>query len=73
MTVFQSASQLASWAGVCSGNNESAGKRKSSRIPKGNVYLKTALVEGKRQSRKHKLDERGILLTTDAERPRQLG
>jgi transposase len=45
MTVFQSVSQLASWAGVCPGNNESAGKRKSARIPKGNVYLKTALVE----------------------------
>lgn len=45
MSVFQSVSQLASWAGVCPGNNESAGKRKSSRIPKGNVYLKTALVE----------------------------
>jgi len=45
MTVFQNVSQLASWAGVCPGNNESAGKRKNSRIPKGNVYLKTALVE----------------------------
>jgi len=45
MSVFHSVSQLASWAGVCPGNNESAGKRKSSRIPKGNVYLKTALVE----------------------------
>lgn len=45
MSVFQSVSQLASWAGVCPGNNESAGKRKSSRVPKGNVYLKTALVE----------------------------
>lgn len=45
MTVFGSVSQLASWAGVCPGNNESAGKRKSSRIPTGNVYLKTALVE----------------------------
>jgi transposase len=45
MSVFQSVSQLASWAGVCPGNSESAGKRKSSRIPKGNVYLKTALVE----------------------------
>jgi transposase len=43
MSVFQSVSQLVSWAGVCPGNNESAGKRKSSRIPKGNVYLKTAL------------------------------
>jgi transposase len=45
VSVFQSVSQLASWAGVCPGNNESAGKRKSSRVPKGNVYLKTALVE----------------------------
>jgi transposase len=45
MSVFGSVSQLASWAGVCPGNNESAGKRKSSRIPTGNVYLKTALVE----------------------------
>ncbi len=45
MSVFQTVSQLASWAGVCPGNNESAGKRKSSQIPKGNMYLKTALVE----------------------------
>jgi len=45
MSVFENVSQLASWAGVCPGNNESAGKRRSSRIPKGNVYLKTALVE----------------------------
>ena len=45
MSVFQTVSQLVSWAGVCPGNNESAGKRKSSRITKGNVYLKTALVE----------------------------
>jgi transposase len=45
MSVFGNVSQLASWAGICPGNNESAGKRKSSRIPKGNVYLKTALVE----------------------------
>ena len=45
MSVFQNVSQLASWAGVCPGNNESAGKRRSGRIPKGNVYLKTALVE----------------------------
>jgi transposase len=45
MTVFHSPSQLSSWAGVCPGNNESAGKRKSSRVPKSNMYLKTALVE----------------------------
>ena len=48
MSVFQSVSQLVSWAGVCPDNNESAGKRKSSRIPTGNVYLKTALVEAAR-------------------------
>ena len=35
MTVFQTVSQLVSWAGICPGNNESAGKRKSSRITKG--------------------------------------
>jgi transposase len=45
MSVFASVFQLASWAGLCPGNNESAGKRKSSHIPKGNVYSKTALVE----------------------------
>ena len=45
MSVFGSVSQLASWAGVCPGNNESAGKRKSSRVPSGNVYLKSGLVE----------------------------
>ena len=51
MSVFQSVSQLASWAGVCPGNNESAGKRKNSRIPKGNVHLKTALVRPMQQPR----------------------
>jgi transposase len=54
MSVFESVSQLASWAGVCPGNNESAGKRKSSRIPKGNVYLKTALVEAANSAAKAK-------------------
>src|ERR1700756_1062567 len=54
MSVFQSVSQLASWAGVCPGNNQSAGKRKSSRIPKGNVYLKTALVEAANAAAKTK-------------------
>jgi len=35
----------ASWAGVCPGNYESAGKRTSGRTRKGNVSLRTALVE----------------------------
>lgn len=45
MSEFHSSKHLASWAGVCPGNNESAGKKKSSRITHGNKYLKTALVE----------------------------
>jgi transposase len=54
MSVFGTVSQLASWAGICPGNNESGGKRKSSRIPKGNVYLKTALVEAAQSAAKAK-------------------
>jgi len=45
MSVFQSASHLAAWAGVSPGNNESAGKQKSTATRKGNIHLKTALVE----------------------------
>jgi transposase len=45
MDVFPNQHHLASWAGICPGNNESAGKKKSSRITEGNKFLKTALVE----------------------------
>ena len=45
MSVFKSAKHLAAWAGVCPGNNESAGKRKRQDTRKGNVHLMTALVE----------------------------
>ena len=40
---FSSCHHLASWAGVCPGNNSSGGKRKSSRIRKGNRWLKATL------------------------------
>jgi len=43
MEVFPSAQHLASWAGVCPGNNESAGKRKSGKTTKGNRWLRSAL------------------------------
>ena len=42
---FPSSGHLASWAGVCPGNNESAGKRRSGRTRKANPWLRTALVE----------------------------
>ena len=45
MNRFPSARHLASWAGMCPGNNESAGKRFSGRTRKGNRWLRAALVE----------------------------
>lgn len=44
MNAFASPAHLASWAGLCPGNSESAGKRRSGKSRKGNVFLKTALV-----------------------------
>jgi transposase len=43
MTVFETPGRLASWAGVCPGSNESAGRIKSAHILPGNKYLKAAL------------------------------
>lgn len=52
MTRFPTHRHLASWAGMCPGNNESAGKRLSGRTRKGSKWLRTALVEsGKAASR----------------------
>ena len=45
MSRFPSASHLASWAGLCPGNNESAGKRGSGRTRHGNNWLTKALVQ----------------------------
>jgi transposase len=43
MSRFPSADSLALWAGLCPGNHESAGKRKSGRTPKANRWLKRCL------------------------------
>jgi transposase len=45
MERFPTARHLASWAGVCPGNNESAGKRKSGRTRRGSPWLRAALLE----------------------------
>ena len=45
MDAFGSADRLASWVGICPGNNESAGKRKSGRVRKGNLYVRRLLCE----------------------------
>jgi transposase len=43
MSVFPNARQLASWAGQCHGNDQSAGKRRSGRTRKGSKWLDQAL------------------------------
>jgi len=48
MTVFPTAGHLASWAGVCPGQNESAGKRKSAKTRKGSKWLRKTLTESAR-------------------------
>jgi len=45
MSRFASHRHLSSWAAMCPGNNESAGKRKHGKTNKGSRYLRTALVQ----------------------------
>lgn len=45
MKPFETADRISSWAGICPGNNRSAGKSKSSHVKKGNRYLLAALVQ----------------------------
>lgn len=45
MSRFASAARLASWAGMCPGNNESGGKHRSGKTRKGSKWLRTALTE----------------------------
>jgi transposase len=45
MTHFPSAAHLCSWAGMCPGHDESAGKRRSGKTRKANRYLRTTLIQ----------------------------
>jgi transposase len=60
MSTFPSAAHLASWAGLCPGNNESAGKHRSGRTRKGTPWLRTALTEAALGAIRH---GRGALAT----------
>ncbi len=54
MSRFPSAAHLSSWSGLCPGNNESAGKRKSGRTNKGNKNLKSTLIQCAKAAQKNK-------------------
>jgi transposase len=54
MTRFPTAGHLASWAGLCPGQRESAGKRGSARTRKGSKWLRTALTEAARAASRSK-------------------
>jgi transposase len=45
MSRFPTAHHLAAWAGVCPGNNESAGRRRTGRVRQGDRWLRAALVQ----------------------------
>lgn len=54
MDQFGSKDRFCSWAGMCPGNNSSAGKRKSGKTTKGNTYVKSILCEFANSARKTK-------------------
>jgi transposase len=55
MSQFPTPDHLAAWAGVCPGNNESAGKRKSARTRKGNRWLRGMLTNLLARNQKREL------------------
>ena len=54
MSHFKNQHSLSKWAGVCPGNNESAGKRKSGKTPPGNKTLKSTLAQCAKSAKKKK-------------------
>jgi transposase len=45
MSRFPTAAHLASWTGLCPGNNESAGKRRTGRTTRGSVWLRDVITQ----------------------------
>jgi transposase len=54
MSRFPTAGHLASWSGMCPGQDESAGKRRSGKTRKGNRWLRSTLVEAARAAARTK-------------------
>jgi len=54
MSRFATPQRLSKWAGVCPGNNESAGKRKSGKTPPGNKTLKSTLTQSASSAKRKK-------------------
>ena len=57
---FASKDRLCSWAGMCPGNQESAGKRKSGRTRKGNAYVRSLLCEAANSAKKTQSQFQGL-------------
>ncbi len=54
MSRFPTPAHLASWAGMCPGNDESAGKRRSGKTRKGSPWLRSTLIEAARAAGRSK-------------------
>ena len=65
---FPTYRHLASWAAMCPGQNESAGKRKSGKTRAGNAWLRTALVEAAHAVKRQKGTYAGALFRRIASR-----
>lgn len=60
MRKFGSKEQISSWAALCPGTNESAGKRKSGRTTKGNQHIKSLLCECAHSAARTKSQFKGL-------------
>src|SRR5258708_38076817 len=62
-SVFPTSGHVASWAGMCPGTNESAGRQMSTRTRKGNRYLRRGFFRGGRggAAKKRRVPRGGLL------------